>query len=297
MSSVDASLPTLTDPVCGADVGLTSPFSCVRAGAIFCFCSQACRARFLADPVRFVVIARPEESKPVATEAHATDSDSAGEMVPSHYCSDATPIVPQVEPPFPYEGTVEPERPLIASTISAVSRVDLQQTPRDVKGAVAQPDGQMTVSRSVEDAAAVVQRWTAPRGFLAAIRLHFLAWQERRHAERTSKELLALFRRVQLEHPMLSPVEQYRKLIAMRCDCDDAQAQLVLEGAIESFAEWPVRRKVTLCDVVHYLSISEFLASHKGEHWMHSDIQHLVSARIPTEFCVEQKIATMAFRD
>jgi YHS domain-containing protein len=47
----------LTDPVCGRSVEATSPFRVVHGGALFAFCSPACRAHFVELPSRYAVIA------------------------------------------------------------------------------------------------------------------------------------------------------------------------------------------------------------------------------------------------
>src|SRR2546430_12945188 len=35
-----------------------------------------------------------------------------------------------------------------------------------------------------------------------------------------------------------------------------------LDEAEESYATWPILRALTFCDVVHFIAVSEFLASH-----------------------------------
>ncbi len=57
----------LIDPVCGMVVNATSPHSCVCGGAMFFFCSEVCRTRFMADPLHFVVISVPEHDALVPT--------------------------------------------------------------------------------------------------------------------------------------------------------------------------------------------------------------------------------------
>jgi len=65
MTDYEAMVPPLLDPVCGKAVGIGSVFSCVRSGAMFCFCSKLCRDRFMSDPDRYVTIMAP---RPGATE-------------------------------------------------------------------------------------------------------------------------------------------------------------------------------------------------------------------------------------
>jgi len=55
---------TLTDPVCGRSVETTSPHRVVHGGALFAFCSQACRAQFVNLPSRYAIIASAAPLRP-----------------------------------------------------------------------------------------------------------------------------------------------------------------------------------------------------------------------------------------
>jgi YHS domain-containing protein len=55
--SPNAESIALADPVCGKPVGWPSPHRHVHGGALFCFCGEACRARFAAHPSRLAFIA------------------------------------------------------------------------------------------------------------------------------------------------------------------------------------------------------------------------------------------------
>ena len=234
MPMQDSRIPALTDPVCGAPISVASPYSCVRAGAMFCFCSEGCRTRFLANPMNFVVISRPESQTPDPVSAPA----------PVKECGNRAP-----------------------------------QATAGQAGKPSSPD---------------IERWLGGNGLRGLISSRLNAWAERRHAVRASRELLATYRTVCAQYPGLGDREHYRLVIMSRTGCASLAADLVLESASESFAEWPVRRELTLCDVVHYLSISEFLAAHRGEHWMHSDIKNIVASCIPGDFCIERKIGVHA---
>lgn len=104
-------------------------------------------------------------------------------------------------------------------------------------------------------------------GLSGLIAVWLLIWCERHHAGRVSKEL-------------------YKLVVMRRHGCDSTMAKAVLDRAQESYADWPVRRELTLCDIVHYLSVTEFLATHKSEHWMHSNLAHVVASRVPRELCI-----------
>jgi YHS domain-containing protein len=64
----DSDTNTLTDPVCGRPMATASAYRFAHGGAMFYFCSDACRSRFVADPSRYVgVHVRPSG---VATAVH-----------------------------------------------------------------------------------------------------------------------------------------------------------------------------------------------------------------------------------
>lgn len=131
-----------------------------------------------------------------------------------------------------------------------------------------------------------------PRGgCLSLIAEKILAWRERHYVAQASKELLALYRTVSVMHPDWPRRKHYQLVVMHRTGCDPTAANIVLDGAQESFAQWPSSRELTLCDVVHYLSVTEFLALHPGERWMHSSLSHVVASRVPHELCVEREIA------
>lgn len=97
---------------------------------------------------------------------------------------------------------------------------------------------------------------------------------------------MALFRNVSASYPGLVIPELYKLVVMRRKGCDSASAKAILDFAQESYGDWPVRRELTLCDVVHYLSTTEFLASHAGEQWMHSNLAHVVASLVSRELCI-----------
>lgn len=221
-------LELLIDPVCGMVVNTESAHRCVRGGAMFYFCSQGCRTRFLANPLHFVVVS--------LTERDVSAPTSESSMKDTHKNPDSQEITKQSA-----HKSNKKERHRLDSNLGNL-----------------------------------VGSW-------------FLAWRERRHAERTSSELLVLYRAVSAEYFDRPPREIYLHLVMARNQCDEAEASAVLFCVEESFAEWPVKRELTLCDVVHYLSVSEFLATHRGKFGMHSNIKLVVSSRIPPELCINAR--------
>ena len=55
----------------------------------------------------------------------------------------------------------------------------------------------------------------------------------------------------------------------------------MLTRAEQSFAAWPSQRDLTFADVVHYLAVEEFFASHGEAHWTQAHMGRMVAARIP----------------
>lgn len=229
MGTHDLEALMLIDPVCGTAVNITSPHNRVSGGAMFFFCSEACRARFIADPLRFVVISIPEQDVPESTP---------------------NPIVTEV---------------------------------------LEEPDSLVTGEYSATESGRELEHRLLRGGLRGLISSWFLAWREGRHAASTSRELLALYRSASAAHPKLAGRELYKLVVMARNGCDATNANRVLECAEESFAAWPARRELTLCDVVHYLTVSEFLVLHDGEHWTHSDIRQVISSRIPHDLCILRK--------
>lgn len=219
----------LIDPVCGMEVNATSPHSCVRGGAMFFFCSEACRTRFMADPLNFVVISVPEHDAPAPTP----------DAVEKKVCE-------------------EPDHPVAAeqSTVESGGEVEQRLHRGGLRG--------------------LIESW-------------LLARREGRQAARTSRELLFLYRKISANHPELDDRERYKLVVMARNNCDATTANVVLECAEESFSAWPVMRELTLCDVIHYLAVSEFIAQHDGEPWVRSDIRHMVISRIPHDLCLFRK--------
>jgi YHS domain-containing protein len=76
LSNADWAL--LTDPVCGRTVEADSPHRVIHGGALFAFCSAACRAQFVELPSRYAIIAsalahaEPRVKAPMAAAAPST---------------------------------------------------------------------------------------------------------------------------------------------------------------------------------------------------------------------------------
>ena len=119
-------------------------------------------------------------------------------------------------------------------------------------------------------------RW---RDFVAGL----LPWAEQRFARRVSNELLELYRTVSAKDARLRGRDLYRAIVMAHERDDPKSADALLDRTEESYATWPTRRAVKFRDVVHYIAVSEFLASHAhGDAlWIKTDMRREVESRIP----------------
>ena len=109
----------------------------------------------------------------------------------------------------------------------------------------------------------------------------FALWRQRRHAAVVSRELLKLHSRIAARYPDLKGRALYRQIVMVRSSTDLASADRMLMRAEQSFAAWPAQRDLTFADVVHYLAVEEFFASHGEAHWTQAHMGRMVAARIP----------------
>jgi hypothetical protein len=107
------------------------------------------------------------------------------------------------------------------------------------------------------------------------------SWRERRYATRISQELLSLYRIVAARHAGLPRREIYRKVVMARTG-DPDEARTILSWAKQSFASWPSERELTFIDVVHYLAVSEYLAT-SGRISTRVNMGRLIAGLIPED--------------
>ncbi len=110
-----------------------------------------------------------------------------------------------------------------------------------------------------------------------------VAWRERHFAVTCCREMVKLYRQVATSHPQLSGMDLYRQVVMARAGVDSTAADAMLERTRESFAEWPVPRALNFRDVVHYLAVSEFVATHSQSRWIQSDMKRIVETAVPRE--------------
>lgn len=145
------------------------------------------------------------------------------------------------------------------------------------------PVCQMNPAGSREPVEGLVH-WS-PGGLCGVIASWLLPWLERHHAARASANLLALYRTVKADHPDWVDRELYKLVVMARAGRDSTAAAAILKCAEKRFADRPTRRASTLCDVVHYLSVTEFLSTHACEAGICSNIARAVATHIPRDLC------------
>ncbi len=239
------SLLGLLDVVCGAPADVNSAHRFVHGGALFCFCSDECLARFIVDPHQFVP--RP---------ARAVEPAAAAPALAAAVAQPANAARGQAQEPARH--VAEPIRLPRGSHF-----VEPSSPPR--RRAKAPTLGPIPVAP------------TQTGNLLASL----FAWREKRFAVRTCADLLRLHEIVAALNPGLTGRALYRQIVAAHHGGDLAHADAVLESAEQSFAIWPVERALRFADVVHYLAASEFLAGADGARWIHADMKRIVAARIP----------------
>ncbi len=107
-------------------------------------------------------------------------------------------------------------------------------------------------------------------------------WQEKHHAAKTSRELLKLYAKVAAARPGLGKQELYRHIVMARQGGTLAAADAILVRAEESFATWPVERALTFRDVVHYLAVSDYLATNaQAADWTRENLGRVVASLVP----------------
>ncbi|MBV8209182.1 MAG: helix-turn-helix domain-containing protein [Burkholderiaceae bacterium] len=117
-----------------------------------------------------------------------------------------------------------------------------------------------------------------PRKLLGPL---FVGWQEKYSAAKTSRELLKIYNSIRAARPELRKRELYRLVVVERLGGTLAAADAVLARAAESFASWPVERELNFRDVVHYLAVSDYLASNNVDaEWTRENLGRVVASLI-----------------
>jgi YHS domain-containing protein len=255
---------TLLDPVCAQPVDASVPYRQIHGGAVFCFCSERCRDLFIADPERYVVLVNAVLRGGRRTRADVgPDPDSVlpvaeglGLVKPA-----------RVGRPPAIDGQHLPPEPTVRTTLQLMTipvwpeQAGLGELPRSPGAAPGPLPG---------------RGW---RDVVAGL----FPWRERRFARQVSRELLQLYGSVKAQNPGLQARDLYRRIVIARTRGDELSAETLLDQAEESFAEWPTRRALKFNDVVHFIAVSEFLASHGNSPWIYANMGREVASHIPAE--------------
>jgi hypothetical protein len=109
------------------------------------------------------------------------------------------------------------------------------------------------------------------------------AWREHRFARKAGRGALARHRRLCVAHPDMHGRALYEAFVCERNALTASAAQVVLHRAEASFAAWPSERALIFRDVVCYLVISEYLASHPEHSGTAINMARVIASVIPRE--------------
>jgi hypothetical protein len=107
------------------------------------------------------------------------------------------------------------------------------------------------------------------------------AAEERRYARRESRKVLAMYRVVRAQHPAVTGIALYEKIVATLTGTSADAARGLVRAAEKSFCEWPCERDLTFRDVVHYLCFEGFSQSHGDRSWTRTLLREVVDKEIP----------------
>jgi hypothetical protein len=107
------------------------------------------------------------------------------------------------------------------------------------------------------------------------------AWRERRFAAGCCRKLMRLHGAFVSSHPVPTKTDLYRMIVSAHVGGDLDVADALLERARESYALWPVPHALTVRGVAHYLAVSGYWATHRGQRWICSDIRRVIDASVP----------------
>lgn len=283
---------TLTDPVCGRSVEADSPFRCIHGGALFAFCSPACRAQFVALPSRYAVIANAANvPPPVAAAPAGADAAVAPAVARTTAAASATPAVVATRRA---EAPAVPAAPAVATpsrdTAPAAARGPAEpQPPAAASAQLPTPpappaDARAPAARRPDEAPPTITWDAVDLASLAGAAGPFswlLAWRERRFASECAHTLMKIHQDLSTRYPELQGEVLYRRVVATHLGGDHSAVAAVLRFAHQSFAIWPTERALNFRDVVHYLAVSQFMAEHGQARWVYADMKRIVNAIVP----------------
>ena len=137
------------------------------------------------------------------------------------------------------------------------------------------PDGAEPSKTEADAPRTLRDRWTE---FTANRRA---AWRELRFAKQAGHRALACLQQLQVDQPALSDRPLYEAFACTYGKIDGAAARTILRRAEESFAAWPNERDLILRDVVQYMIILDYLATHPKRSGTTANMIGAISKIIP----------------
>lgn len=107
--------------------------------------------------------------------------------------------------------------------------------------------------------------------------------EERRYAKRESMKALAMYHAVREQHPELTGIALYEKIVVSVSGMDAEAAHALVRAAEQSFTEWPIDRGLAFRDVVHYLCFDGFTRSHDDRGWTRTSMREVSDSVIPKD--------------
>jgi hypothetical protein len=122
----------------------------------------------------------------------------------------------------------------------------------------------MMIEPEDDDASAELER--SGRSYLQRFSRYALqlvaVWRELRFAKKAGQLALVRYQRLRTERPELTGQALLEAFVCERNALEASAARGILQRAAASFATWPSEHDLNFLNVVQYLVISEYLASH-----------------------------------
>ena len=109
------------------------------------------------------------------------------------------------------------------------------------------------------------------------------AWRELRFAKEAGQRALACFQRLRSDQPALTGRPLYEAFVCEFAKADSAAARTILHRAEASFAAWPNERDLIFRDVVQYVVILQYLATHPKRSGTTANMTGVLSKMIPAK--------------
>lgn len=198
--------------------------------------------------------ARPPAAPQAAPPAAAAPPPASGPAPVARHVLDVPPAppAPAVAPPAPMAASAGVLPPRAAPAQPAAPRPP-QVAPASVPAGIDGP---------------------APAGLFARF---FVGRKERKAAAVTAREMLEIHRKISGAYPALKGNLLYRQVVVAYKGGGLPEADSVLRRAADSYARWPVERPLAFRDVVHYVAVTDYLATNVSANWTQENIGRQVA--------------------